>query len=59
MNSMYCKAAFLCFLAFLFGIWQHNVGAICGWFMATLMALKLWAYEHKSQFTNTTPNLDA
>jgi hypothetical protein len=48
MNSMYGKASFVCFLAFLFGVWMHNVGAMAGWFVAFITTMKLWAHTHVS-----------
>lgn len=59
MKLTYGKAAFVCFTAFCFGVWQHNVGAMFGWLVAAISVMKLWSLEGKSQVTNTTPKLDA
>lgn len=49
----------MCFVAFVFGAWQHNVGAMTGWLVALITVMKLWSFEGKSQVTNKAPALDA
>lgn len=55
----YGTGALVCFAAFVFGAWQHNVGAMTGWLAALIAIMKLWSFEGKSQVTNKAPALDA
>lgn len=55
----YGTGALVCFAAFVFGAWQHNVGAMTGWLVSLIAVMKLWSLEGKSQVTNKSPALDA
>lgn len=49
MSKGFGIGAGLCLMAALFGLWQHNVGAVTGWFIAAVACLRIWASERNGQ----------